>query len=106
MSLSGHPFPAEFLLRAAAHARQEQAVLDGFAAIVRAYYENYTDATELEPGFIGALFNVARYIELDEDDLRETVVATERAINEDGGIEGTEGRHKVGPTFEIEDEDD
>lgn len=102
------PFPPGFVLRALEEQRRQQEVEDGIRAIVRTYYQNYTDATTLEPTFTRALMDVAQHIDLYEDDLFEIVVGEERAINAAGGIEsGTTGdRHNVGPTFEIEEDDE
>ena len=43
------------LLRALESAAKEQNLTDAINAIVAAYYEEYTDATELDPQFYNAL---------------------------------------------------
>lgn len=87
--------------------RRDQHIHDGVKAVVKAYYDNNTDATELEPSMIHGLLTVVDHIYTDEFDLQEAVVEAEREINDGGGIVGSEGdRHRVGPTFRIEPEEE
>lgn len=74
----------------------EEAVAAGARALVRAYYENYTDATQLEDGAITDLDKVLEWSPFGHD-INEIVVEAERAINAEGGVRSdTDGtRHLV-----------
>jgi hypothetical protein len=100
------PFPPSFLVSALERAAREEDVHNGLRALVVAYYHEYTDATTLEPVFIQALIRIVELLEMYDEDLRRAVRAAERAINDNGGIHGTEGWHPVGPTFEDDEDDD
>lgn len=58
---------------------------EGLYALVWAYYQNNTDATEVEPQMLGALTQVLRFVEM-EDRVNEIVQEAERRINDAGGI--------------------
>ena len=71
----------------------------GLEAMVRAYYENYTDATELESEFIGKLCAVAEDLALSNEGLEvyEAIRDAEENVNDTGGIQSdTDGTwHQV-----------
>lgn len=90
------PFPTAFMLAHAFHQQhQEETIGDGVKAIVRGYYDNYTDAEALEPDAYRLLEQVLALVDIDLD-LEELIREAETEINESGGIVGSEGnRHKV-----------
>lgn len=104
----------EYMLRMEMH-RLELAgtIKRGLIGVVRAYYENYTDATEVEPEVAAVLGAVIEYTALGQTDLytHEIIVEAEKLINESGGImSDTDGtRHLVKTEWawtEVSDEDD
>lgn len=81
--------------------RLQQEFGDGLKAFVRLYYNNYTDAVRLEPNILDLLRQLVyeASASIDEDDLIREV---EQEINDEGGVEGSDGvKHKV-CTFEEE----
>lgn len=85
-----------------ARIRREEDIRSGLVALVKAYYHEYTDATNLEPGFVAALSSVWDWTGQPLDvDLEQVITDAETQINLDGGIASdTDGRrHLVGPTF-------
>lgn len=58
----------------------------GIAAMILAYYENYTDATELETSFIGSLLTLVDELALNVE-LYEVIRDAERFINLNGGVQ-------------------
>lgn len=100
------PFPASFMLRALERAAREEDLHNGLRALAVAYFHEYTDATTLEPDFVEALTRVVELLDMTDEDVRRAVRAAERDINDNGGIQGTEGWHQVGPTFPGADEED
>jgi hypothetical protein len=68
---------------------------NGLIAAIIAYYENYTDATELEPSFISAMDTLVEMAGLGVD-VYEVIFEAEQRINASGGIQSeTGGRHEV-----------
>ena len=76
--------------------RKRTAIGDGLEAAIYLYYENHTDAHELDPQFIRALEYLTDET-ISSIDVEDLVTETEAKINESGGIrsEETSRRHYV-----------
>lgn len=80
------------------------AVADGLKAYVRLYYDNNTDATELEPEALRAIDNLLTFVSLTED-TEEIVTEAESEINEEGGVRSdTDGKYHQVCTYKEDDD--
>lgn len=61
-------------------------VAQGIQALVRLYYDNYTDATELEGSYVDHLLAAARESTVDDALVFEAIRACEQELNQAGGV--------------------
>ncbi len=75
---------------------------DGLKAFVRLYYDEYTDATEVEPGALRALDAMLGYLSID---LEGIVSEVEEEINDEGGVRSdSDGTYHKVCTYKREDD--
>lgn len=88
--------------------RKVDALNEGLAAFVKLYYDNFTDATEVEADAIRALTNLADILDLADVDVQDIIRSAESDLNATGGVRSdTDGTvHKVHTAWADEDEDD
>lgn len=77
----------DVILHGMARARkEEEALAEGIKAYVWLYFNDFTDATELEPDVVRKLEWLVNILEVTDLDLPELVTEAEQEINEAGGI--------------------
>lgn len=81
-----------WFLAGLARERQTDDLATGIQAFIKLYYDNYTDATELDVNVVRMLRSLVEEagVGIDVDLL---IHETETAINENGGIESETGFH-------------
>lgn len=87
-----------YMLAHALHvSEQEERLRAGVKGVVHGYYDNYTDATELEPGVVHTINEMLGWTDLSGLDTYELIKEAEVEINAGGGIRSdTDGtRHQV-----------
>ena len=87
-----------FFFTALAHQRSTDTIGAGITEMVRRYYDNYTDATSLDPEFLKALEVIVRDTELSTD-VEDLVRDTEQAFNREGGLQDSTGKPRTFDTF-------
>jgi hypothetical protein len=67
--------------------RRQTEMHDGIKAFVDAYYEDYTDATDLDAAFLGTLRAIGRHLSMsgfDEEDVDNAIREAEAEIRDTG----------------------
>lgn len=91
-----HPIPSRIIAYSIAEQAAQEALWDGIKAAVWLYYENYTDATDIDDGLLPALERLVEHTNQYAEDLHLTIAEAENDYNADpDASRNSEGKRRT-----------